>query len=71
MSTTDFRTEPVDPTTVDRLRAAGLRMDLLDGDKPEVVDAWVESATRGFHGGKLTPERYAEYREANKARRTL
>ena len=30
VSTTDFRTEPVDPSTAERLRAAGLRMDLLD-----------------------------------------
>ena len=32
MSTKDFRTEPVDPPTAERLAAAGLRMDLLDTD---------------------------------------
>lgn len=69
MSTTDFRLEPVDPSAAERMRAAGLRMDLLDMSNTEGVDAWTESATRGFHGANLTPERRAEYREANSARR--
>jgi predicted acetyltransferase len=69
VSTTDFQIEPVDPSAAERLRAAGLRMDLLDGDKQEIVEAWIEAATRGFHGPNLTPERRAEYRDANTARR--
>ncbi len=69
MSKTDFRTEPVDRSTAERVRVAGLRMDLLDGANQELADAWVDSATRGFHGANLTPERFAEYREANTARR--
>ncbi len=34
-------------------------MDLLDSET-ELVDAWIESATRGFHGGKLA-ERFRRY----------
>ena len=69
VSKADFRNEPVDPATAERLRHAGLRMDLLDmADEPR-VDAWSEAATRGFHGSTLTQERLAEYREANAARR--
>lgn len=69
VSTTDFRQEPVDPEIKARLAEHGLRMDLLDHSDGKLVDAWSEAATRGFHGGKLTPERAAEYREANAARR--
>ncbi|HEV7742242.1 MAG TPA: GNAT family N-acetyltransferase, partial [Pseudolysinimonas sp.] len=66
---TDFLSQPIDPTAAARLKAAGLRMDLVDPSKPEIVEPWSEAATRGFHGGRLTPERHAEYLEANKARR--
>jgi predicted acetyltransferase len=69
VANTDFRKEPVDPATAERLRAEGLRMELLDHSDTARVDAWSEAATRGFHGGQLTPERLAEYREANSARR--
>lgn len=69
VSTTDFRDEPVDPSVAERLHAAGQRMALLDQGKTEVVDAWIEAATRGFHGPNLSPERRAEYRDANLARR--
>jgi predicted acetyltransferase len=66
---TDFRTEPVDPAIADRLHERGLRMDLLDVDDRPAVDAWSDAANRGFHGGQSTPERYAEFAEANRARR--
>jgi predicted acetyltransferase len=66
---TDFRTEPVDPAIAERLAEQGLRMDLLDMDDKAAADAWSEAAARGFHGGHLTPERAAEFAEANRARR--
>jgi predicted acetyltransferase len=66
---TDFRTEPVDPAIADRLREQHLRMDLLDMDDKAAADAWSEAAARGFHGSHLTPERAAEFAEANRARR--
>jgi ribosomal protein S18 acetylase RimI-like enzyme len=69
VATTDFRNEPVDPEIAERLRGAGLRMGLLEPTDVPRVDAWSEAATRGFHGGNLTPERLAEYRDANAARR--
>ena len=69
MATTDFRNEPVDPTTAERLRDAGLRMDLLDLSDRQRAEAWSEAATRGFHGSTLTPDRLAEFRDANAARR--
>src|SRR3954469_22270634 len=65
----DFRQEPVDPATAARLAEQGLRMDLLDVGDGARADAWSEAANRGFHGEQLTPERLAEYREANSARR--
>lgn len=66
---TDFRTEPVDPAIAERLAEQGLRMDLLDMNDKAAADAWSEAAARGFHGGHLTPERAAEFAEANRARR--
>ncbi|MGE3193560.1 MAG: GNAT family N-acetyltransferase [Microbacteriaceae bacterium] len=66
---TDFRTEPVDPAIAERLREQGLRMELLDMDHKPAADAWSEAAARGFHGGHLTPERAAEFADANRARR--
>lgn len=66
---TDFRSEPVDPAIAERLREQGLRMELLDIDDKAAADAWSDAAARGFHGGHLTPERAAEFREANRARR--
>lgn len=44
-------------------------MDLVDANDPEASAAFSDAANRGFHGGALTRERYAEYFEANKARR--
>jgi predicted acetyltransferase len=62
-------TQPVDPAIASRLAAQGLRMTLLDMSDRAAVEAWSEAATRGFHGGRLTPERHTEYLEANRARR--
>ncbi|MGN6502187.1 MAG: GNAT family N-acetyltransferase, partial [Pseudolysinimonas sp.] len=61
--------QPVDPTIASRLAGQNLRMALLDVSDRAAVEAWSEAATRGFHGGRLTPERHTEYLEANKARR--
>ena len=69
MTTKDFLAEPVDPTTAARLAAKGLRMNVLDLANAEASAAWSEAANRGFHGGKVTPERHAEWSEANAARR--
>jgi predicted acetyltransferase len=44
-------------------------MDLLDMDDKAAADAWSEAAARGFHGSHLTPERAAEFADANRARR--
>lgn len=65
----DFLTQPIDPATKERLKASGLRMDLADSSDAQVMEAWSDSTNRGFHGGALSPERHAEYLEANKARR--
>ncbi|MEO8261010.1 MAG: GNAT family N-acetyltransferase [Pseudolysinimonas sp.] len=69
MSTRNALTEPIDPAVAARLAATGLRMDLADPDDAAVAEPWSEAANRGFHGGKVTPERHAEWREANSARR--
>jgi predicted acetyltransferase len=61
--------QPVDPVIASRLAEQGLRTALLDMSDREAVEAWSEAATRGFHGGRLTPERHAEYLEANATRR--
>jgi predicted acetyltransferase len=69
VSTRANLTEPVDPAIKSRLAEAGLRMDLVDAHDPEAAAAFSDAANRGFHGGALSPERHAEYFEANKARR--
>jgi len=69
VSTRANLTEPVDPAIKSRLAEAGLRIDLVDANDPEAAAAFSDAANRGFHGGTLSPERHAEYFEANKARR--
>jgi predicted acetyltransferase len=69
VTSTAFLSQPVDPAIASRLASQGLRMALLDTTDRAAVEAWSEAATRGFHGGRLSPERHAEYVEANRRRR--
>lgn len=47
----------------------GLRMALADPSDAKSFEPWTDATNRGFHGGTLSPERQAEYREADAARR--
>ena len=69
MSSQSPLTQPIDKKTAARLAKSGLRMDLIDFTDKVAGDHFTDAANRGFHGGQLSEERYAEYREADQARR--
>lgn len=71
MSTTDYLTHPADPISVERMKAAGLRMALVDTSNEAEYNAWWDALNRGFHGGANTPERRKEMTEGSTFRRAI
>jgi predicted acetyltransferase len=53
---TDFRTAPIDPTSAERLDAAGLRLALVDTSDRDAFAAWLQADMRGFHAGRLNDD---------------
>lgn len=71
MSIADYLTQPADPISVERMKAAGLRMALVDTSNEAEYSAWWDALNRGFHGGANTPERRKEMTEGSTFRRAI
>jgi predicted acetyltransferase len=61
---------PIDPRSRSTLAADGLRFDLVDTSDAAVFGAWLQSSTRGFHGGQLSDELVGAIAESIASRRT-
>ena len=64
------KTLPIDAHSRAQLAEGGLRMDLVDTDDKPTFDAWLQSATRGFHGGAHGDELLAAVTSSIDYRRT-
>lgn len=71
MSIAEYLTQPADPVSVERMKAAGLRMALVDTSNETEYNAWWDALNRGFHGGANTPERRKEMTEGSTFRRAI
>ena len=67
---TNQKTLPVDAHSRAKLAEGGLRLDLVDTDDKPTFDAWLQSATRGFHGGEHNDEVLAAVTSSIGYRRT-
>ena len=66
----DQKTLPIDAHSKAKLAEGGLRLDLLDTDDKPSFDAWLQSTTRGFHGGQSSDELVAAIAASIAGRRT-
>jgi predicted acetyltransferase len=67
---TNQKTLPIDAHSQAKLAEGGLRFGLVDTDDQPTFDAWLQSATRGFHGGQGTAELVAAITSSIGYRRT-
>lgn len=71
MSQLDARTVPADPTSTERLAAAGLDYRVVDWSDEAAAAAFVRADTRGFLGPEPTTEQLDAMRETWDARRNI
>lgn len=58
---TEFLTTPIDAVSAENLRAAGLRLGLVDTADRAAFSAWVQADMRGFHVAELSDELVAAH----------
>lgn len=66
-----FTTHPVDPISVARLAAVGLRYSLVDTADTAAFSAWIHADDRGFLQGSRSPEKIAPTLAGLAYRRTI
>jgi len=66
----DLVTEPIDPTSAERLAAQHLRLDLVDTSDRDAFAAWYQADARGFYGPRLTPAQLEQRLPLTAYRRT-
>jgi len=67
---TNHKTLPIDAHSQAKLAEGGLRLDLVDTSDEAAFTAWLQSTTRGFHGGQSTDELVAAIAASIGDRRT-
>ncbi|MFP7834856.1 GNAT family N-acetyltransferase [Marisediminicola sp. LYQ134] len=68
--TFDAPSAPLDTRSAETLAERGLRLGLVDTSDASAFDTWLESDSRGFHGGVPSPESLAAQRAGLAYRRT-